>query len=137
LTVTHERLKELLFYYPETGIFRWRKPSSPKHHVKPGVQAGAINKNGYRYIELDGVAYRSNRLAWFYVHGVWPEHDVDHENGVKSDDRIDNLRDLSHQRNSNHRPRLNKNNKTGYRGVTVTPEGRFKAMHAGKFYGKP
>ncbi len=92
--VTQTRLRKLLRYDPETGVFRWAIVSKGR---KYGAVAGQVKKGtGYRYITVDGAQCRAGRLAWYYVHGSWPEHEIDHMNGNRSDDRIANLRDVPH-----------------------------------------
>lgn len=97
LTMDAKRLRELLEYSPESGVFTWLV--SPARQVKRGAVAGNVERSGYRRIRLDGVLYRAARLAWLYVHGEWPSGEVDHVNHQRSDDRISNLRDVSHRTN--------------------------------------
>ncbi len=86
-TLSLNRLKELLLYDPDTGIFTWI--SSTKNYRRPiGAVAGYINSLGYVQIGIDCVAYGAHRLAWMYVHGNLPEMDVDHINGNPSDNRM-------------------------------------------------
>ena len=66
--LTHERLTELLDYDPATGVFVWK---FARQGVVAGSIAGSITK-GYRYIRIDGGDFLAQRLAWFYVNGVWP-----------------------------------------------------------------
>lgn len=81
--VTLDRLKELLSYDPATGVFVWRTQRKGKGKI--GTRAGRIMaKTGYRNITVDGVQYFANRLAWFWVHGVWPGRVV-----IKNEDRDD------------------------------------------------
>lgn len=88
--LTHERLRELLSYDRETGVFT-RRVAVGK--TKAGDPFGSLNGHGYLHGWLDGRnLYTCHTLAWFYVHGVWPEGPLDHENRVKTDNRIDNLR---------------------------------------------
>jgi hypothetical protein len=47
---------------------------------------------GYWQIQIDGSLYLAHRLVWFYVHSRWPTHEIDHVNGIKTDNRIGNLR---------------------------------------------
>ena len=65
-----------------------------------GDEAGVINSKGYRRIMIDGRRYYSSRLAWFHMMDAWPEHTVDHHNGIRSDDRWENLREASHAENA-------------------------------------
>lgn len=66
-----------------------------------------------------GKAYRAARLAWFYVHGAWPKHHIDHINGNRLDNRIANLRDIPRQANNQNIHRSFKTNKTGFLGVDL------------------
>jgi hypothetical protein len=97
--LTHERLLELLRYSPESGEFFWRARRGRQGAGKP---AGSITAHGYRSIGIDGRDYRAARLAWFYTHGRWPDPMADHKNGIRTDDRLSNLREAnSAQNNSN------------------------------------
>lgn len=95
--ITQERLKELLEYDPETGIFTNRV----QRHLrgKIGEPTGKPNKLGYVFITLEKSTYHASRLAWLYMTGTWAEGDVDHINRNRSDNRWANLQVLSHQDN--------------------------------------
>jgi hypothetical protein len=87
-------LRELLSYEPETGIFRWKRITSRR--VKIGdIAGGEYVAKGYKSISVLGHRVRAHRLAWLYVHGSWPLHDVDHINGKRDDNRLSNLRDVT------------------------------------------
>jgi hypothetical protein len=94
--ITQERLKQLVAYDPDGGEFTWLVTVS--NRAPAGRKAGGMS-NGYIVIRLDGVLYRAHRLAWLYVHGVWPEHDIDHINGRRSDNRLVNLRPATRAEN--------------------------------------
>ena len=100
-SVSHERLTELLHYDPETGVFTWRKYRGG--HAKKGAVAGTHDTNGHRQILIDKHPHRAHRLAWLYVYGKWPEQVIDHINGVRDDNRIANLRDVSLASNSHNK----------------------------------
>lgn len=91
------RLERLLDYDCTTGVFRWRVTRSPG--AKRGSVAGRLNAKGYLIIGVDGNRYMAHRLAWFYVYGVWPESELDHVNGNRSDNRVRNLRQCSRSEN--------------------------------------
>ena len=113
--ITVETLRRLLDYEPDTGIFCWR--IQPSRSVKAGAVAGSVNGDGYRYITVNRKAFAAHRLAWLYTHGVWPDHQIDHINGYKTDNRIANLRDVSGTVNMQNQTRSPKNSTSGYRGV--------------------
>lgn len=94
--ITKERLKDLLSYDAATGDFVWRVQRGRK---KAGEPAGVKDHYGYVVIRIDTVLYKAHRLAWLYTHGVWPTHGLDHINRNPSDNRIANLRDVSHAAN--------------------------------------
>lgn len=123
-----ELLRKLLRYEPETGKLFWLpRPIEMFATVGagkiwnsryPGKEAfTADNGTGYRHGEVNGKTLRSHRVIWAIVHGTWPTGDIDHINGVKTDNRIANLRDVSssiNQRNAKKRD----DNTSGYNGVS-------------------
>lgn len=94
--LTAERLRELIDYDPETGLFTHRMSRGP---VKAGDVAGCGNGLGYRRIRVDGPQYRSARLAYLWMTGEWPPEEIDHINRNPADDRWDNLRAVSPSQN--------------------------------------
>lgn len=111
--LTAERVRELFHYDPETGLFTRRV--SRRAGTKAGDIAGGIKPSGYRVIWI-GANHMAHRLAWLYVHGVWPDGHIDHINQVKDDNRIANLRIATRSENMQNR-RMYKNNASGFRGV--------------------
>lgn len=96
-------LKEYLHYNPNTGIFTWIKLSSKYSRIKIGQKAGCNNGAGYICIEINNKNYKAHRLAWYLYYGTWPKGQIDHINGVKEDNRINNLRDVTSSTNSKNR----------------------------------
>lgn len=97
--ITHKELLERLSYNPDTGAFTWIKSNSNAAPV--GSVAGCLNKvTGYWQVRLNRETIRAHRLAWFYVHGEWPEKQMDHINRVKTDNRIKNLRLVTQSENN-------------------------------------
>jgi len=95
--MNQESLKSVLHYDPATGVFRRRFAKA--YNAKPWSVAGRVATKGYVQIVIDGKAYMAHRLAWLYIHGEWPKQQVDHINGCKTDNKIDNLRDVSQSEN--------------------------------------
>lgn len=87
------RLRALLSYDPETGIFRWLVNRPPNKTA--GKEAGSPDDDGYLRIGIDRRRYRAHRLAWFYVHGVWPQMELDHKDTDRTNNRIANLREAT------------------------------------------
>lgn len=121
-----ERVREVLKYDAETGEFSWKEGKAPgKKSIAPRI-------DGYVWIWLDGSAYAAHRMAWFMQYGEWPEQYIDHINGDKADNRIANLRDVSHQANM-HNSRTYRTNTSGYPGVGRNGSGwRAEIRVAGK-----
>lgn len=91
--LTHEELLALLIYCEITGIFRWRVS---RGGVEAGSVAGRISPTtGYQEISINGKLYKAHRLAWLYVHGVWPSDQIDHIDRDKTNNRIANLREAT------------------------------------------
>lgn len=97
-TVTNDRLKELLSYDAETGVFTWRHDH---YSVKAGAVAGSRAGKQYIRITIDGRGYYAHRLAVLYMTGVLPstEIDVDHIDGNGESNRWVNLRCITHALN--------------------------------------
>lgn len=113
--ITAERLREVLTYNQETGEFAWKiKRGGAKN------PAGCINENGYLLIGIDGRLYRAHRIAWLYVYGAFPGGDIDHINGVKTDNRICNLRDVSRSVNMQNLKGAHKDSSVGLLGVVLS-----------------
>lgn len=113
--LTAARLRELLDYNPETGLFTW---AISRRGCRKGDPTGKPHRNGYIMI---GVMYRhrlAHRLAWLHTYGDWPTGEIDHINGIRSDNRIANLRDVSTAVNrQNLRAARSDNHHTGLLGV--------------------
>jgi hypothetical protein len=109
------KLHDILEYNPATGEFFWKMlPLGGR--AKVGDLAGSVYSNGYRYIQIDGLDYRAARLAWFMVHGEDCNVFIDHVNGLRDDNRIDNLRPATNSQNQANRG-APKNNTSGIKGV--------------------
>ncbi len=90
--LTQAKLKELLHYDPETGVFTCiiSRGSGAMVGDTPGS-----NDKGYRRLRISGINYKAHRLAWLYTYGYFPEGYIDHINRVRDDNRIVNLREVS------------------------------------------
>lgn len=111
--ITQKYLKSLLTYNPDTGEFRWRVRCGTR--ANPGDIAGARNSEGYIHIQIGRRKYKAHRLAWLYAHGEHPI-EIDHINRVKDDNRLGNLRSVTHAQNGQNQRRPI-NNTSGYIGV--------------------
>ena len=111
-------------YEPETGVFRYKIDAGPR--VKKGQVAGGQNGGGYICIQINRVKYKAHRLAWAYVHGVWPDGKIDYINGNGMDNRIANLRCVSHAENHQNRKTANAGTLVGLLGVDFK-QGRYRA----------
>jgi hypothetical protein len=112
--LSHDVLLALLHYDPITGLFTWRVSRSG---VKAGRRAGCRDTNGYVRLGVCGRFYLAHRLAWFYMTGKWPADQVDHEDGVRSNNVWTNLREATNsEQKQNRAPRSS--SKSGLLGVT-------------------
>jgi len=111
--MTTKILSDYLGYDPKIGRLIWIK--APSNVIKIFSEAGAIDTDGYRQIKFDGKVYPASHVAWFLSYGVWPIG-IDHKNRNRDDNRLDNLRECTHQENCLNRDR--KLPSSGFRGVT-------------------
>lgn len=102
---TAARVRELLSYDPETGVFTRRVRTAQRHQI--GSRADFVittgTQAGYRRVSIDSQRFQAHRIAWLYVNGDWPAHQIDHLNCDRGDNRIENLRDVSHAVNMQNR----------------------------------
>lgn len=116
--ITQERLKELLDYNPENGVFVRKKTVT--YNAKAGDVAGTLDKStGYLRFHIDGKHYYCHRMAWLYVYGILPLMQIDHINGIRTDNRLFNLREASNYENCLNNS-LRSNNTSGYIGVSYS-----------------
>jgi hypothetical protein len=103
LSLTQERLKELLHYDADTG--RFIRAKAVNNRTKVGQAAGRINSDGYVVISVDNVTHTAHRLAFLWMTGTYPCHagPVDHINGIRDDNRWSNLRQVTAQQNQHNR----------------------------------
>jgi hypothetical protein len=90
------------------------------------MPTGSAWHQGYWRIDVAKKQYFAHRLVWAFYHGVWPRFEIDHINGEKQDNRIENLRDVSRQTNKQNIRKANRNN-NGLLGTHLYANGRWKA----------
>ena len=112
-----ETLKTLIYYDSESGDAFWRVS---RGSVSAGTQI-TCESNGYIVVRINKHLYKLHRILFKLYHGYDPENDIDHVNGIKSDNRISNLREASRSCN-NFNANFNPGN-TGVRGVKLTKNG--------------
>lgn len=126
-------LSELLSYNPDTGLLHWKwrdeKWFSDKGRSASGNQslwnaknAGrraftSVSASGYLHGTIFHKGYMAHRVAWAVFHGYWPDDCIDHINGIRTDNRIENLRDVGRDENAKNQ-RLHKTNTSGVTGVS-------------------
>ena len=113
--LTAHRLRELLTYDHETGVFT---NLTARGGICVGRKTGRVDSRGYLQICLDGRRHLAHRLAWLYVTGQWPANEIDHINNVRLDNRLSNLREADRSINMQNirNPRLG--NTSGCLGVS-------------------
>lgn len=124
-------LRQLLRYEPETGLLFWL-PRREEHFAhlgelaakycaawntrNAGKQAFAANDSDYRRGTIFNKRVQAHRVIWAMCHDEWPHMDIDHINGDRSDNRLCNLRHVSHSENGRNQ-KVRRTNKSGMMGV--------------------
>jgi hypothetical protein len=123
VTALLEEMKQYLSYDPETGHFTWIK-HKPYSTFKVGDIASGLNR-GYIHIKFNSKQYRAGRLAWLFTHGKWPNNHIDHIDGNRSNNKINNLRDVTKHENQFNITKVRA--KSGYIGAYKTKFGKWQA----------
>lgn len=126
-TLTAERIRELLHYDPETGVFTWRRRADSRFDRWVNRVVGYPDKDGYLTIRIGGKNYFLHRLAWLHAYGIWPTGQIDHINASKTNNKLANLRDVTQSVNMQNRQRALANSKSGVLGVSWK-QGRWRAQ---------
>lgn len=125
-TLTIEYLHKHLRYDPASGLFI-RLVTVKGSHGQAGRIVGSVTENGYVMVTLALDHYYAHVLAWFYMTGQWPSLEVDHKNRVRTDNRWDNLREVTHNEQMWNRTKsVGKSSR--HMGVTLTKSGRWRAV---------
>lgn len=127
--ITYWRLKEVLHYNPETGIFIWLKTLS--NRTKVGYNAGTHKNNGYMRIDIDGYFYYAHRLAFLYMTGEWPKNEIDHIDNIRDNNKWENLREVTRSQNNKNRPHYGKKNVS--KGIFINRNKYSVIIHLGTF----
>lgn len=122
--LTLDMVEHLFQVDAEGGLIWWKNPTNPR--LKVGSIAGCqTHRSAYVMIGLTIQGkkkwFKRHRLIWLYVHGKWPEADIDHINGVPGDDRISNLRAATKSQNSMN-CKVSSKNTSGCKGVCWNPK---------------
>lgn len=125
--ITHERLLAIITYDPATGLFAWKA----RPRVRAGKLAGHRTAHGYVALRLDGEPHYAHRIAWLYMTGALPPDEIDHIDRNGQNNRFTNLRLADRTQNVVNRKRR-RDNSSGFKGVYVTPGGRFTAHYTVK-----
>ena len=108
--LSHDELTKLLDYNQETGIFVWK--SGVKRNLLNRQAGCRRKKDDCVVIGLKKNQYLAHHLAWFFVYKSWPQHEIDHIDQDRSNNKIANLRDVDHRTNCQNYRKATKNNKT-------------------------
>lgn len=131
---TDESIRRLLRFDSKTGKLFWTERVNRR--VKAGGEAGTLTRYGYKQVCISKYRYMAHRLVFFLATGAWPLGSIDHLNGIKTDNRLANLRVTDASGNAQNQRRAHRNSATGLLGVSPPPKGRtrFRATihHRGK-----
>lgn len=132
--LTQEELKELIDYDPESGKAYWKerdvkwfkdgKIRTAEQEMNrwnlrhAGKEITNLNSQGHIQVRILGRLFLLHRLIWLREYGEWPENDIDHINGIRTDNRLCNLRSVSHRDNLRNRKKF-RNNTSGQNGVNL------------------
>lgn len=112
------KLQDVLAYCPKTGKLTWKPRGHPQWDGQnANSEALASVFRGYKRGKVFGVNHRAHRVAWALYYGEWPKGQIDHINGNRSDNRIENLREVTNQENAKNKRHIPC--ASGYTGIKV------------------
>jgi len=124
-SLTAEFVKSIMDYNPQSGIFIWkirpinhfpREQDAKTWNTRFSGKIAGSDHEGYIIIVIAGILYRAHRLAWLIMIGEWPQHEIDHYDLNKSNNKWDNLRPATSGQNS-YNKKISKRNSSGIKGV--------------------
>jgi len=120
--IMDETIEESLEYdaTSPSGL-KWKIKSGKSIHV--GAVAGCLTEYGYYRVSINRKLYAAHRIVWFLVKGEWPTGQIDHINGIGSDNRIENLRVVNSSENNQNKKAPNTNS-SGFMGVSWNKKGK-------------
>lgn len=126
--ISIEEFYKYVSYNPQTGEFTriaiYNNDSRLFKNI--GKVIGNPSSSGYLEISVGNSKFSAHKLAWYFTYGEVPDENIDHIDGNKQNNRIDNLRLFTPLENMRNRG-TNKNNTTGYNGVYLTSSGKYRA----------
>ena len=123
--ITKDNVKDLFDY--RDGKLYWT--DKIYHKSRAGTEAGYLNSDGYKRVNYKGKQHSAHRLVWLWSAGEWPQGDIDHINGDRADNRLENLRDVSRQENI-------KNQRRELVGIHHRKNGDWEATYCGVYLGR-
>lgn len=124
--ITPEILRELLEYNPETGELFWKerdvkwfKSQRDCNTWNTRYSGNKISNSSRGYVKFGifSITFLAHRCGYAIYHGKWPNDQLDHINGITTDNRIENLRDVSNEENGRNRTKPSTNT-SGHIGVS-------------------
>lgn len=107
-------LRRILDYCPESGELTRVCDRGP--YLKGSV-AGSLRRDGYIHVQIGDKFLLAHRISWVFISGEWPHFQIDHRNGIRSDNSRENLRIATNKQNLENQS-LSSRNTSGYRGVS-------------------
>lgn len=116
---TRNDINKFIIYDSHTGKLKWIDHYHPVHKkALTGKEAGTLCKKGYLEVTFLNKKIRCHNIAWYLFYKKWPNNYLDHVNRIKTDNRIENLRDVTHKENMQNLP-FNKQGALPYYGVVI------------------
>lgn len=107
------KLENEVSYDPEKGVFQWVRFGRGRRKT----QIGNLNTDGYVRLRVNGVNYPAHKVAWYLFYQEWPQKEIDHIDGVRSNNKISNLRLATRSQNCYNKT-SSRNSTSKYKGVS-------------------